>query len=116
MFNAKELTNKLFDIAEANGFSRTPEITAYIDSLVTKVKHNVDPRDYLDIYKQAKDTFREYLRIKIIRRFAKTNVLRWLNTAEEILVKDVEPGNYSLTNKIEIAKMLQLDEIRCDQA
>jgi hypothetical protein len=87
MFNAKELTNKLFDIAEANGFSRTPEITAYIE--VTKVKHNVDPRDYL----VGKGYVQRVSKNKIIRRFAKTNVLRWLNTAEEILVKDVEPGN-----------------------
>jgi hypothetical protein len=116
MFNAEELTNRLFDIAEFNGFSRTPEITAYIDSLVTKAKDNVDPTDDLYVYRQTEPVLKDYLRIQKVRKSAKANVLRWLNTAEEILVKDVEPGNYSLANRIEIAKMLQLDEIRCDQA
>jgi hypothetical protein len=113
MYNAKELTNELFGIAESNGFSRTPEITAYINSLVAKVGGNLDLRDRLHVHEQVKDRFRDYLRIESIRRFAKANVLRWLNTADEILLQVSTDSN--LSAKVEIAKMLQLDEMRCDE-
>lgn len=117
MFNEKELTNELFDMAKLHGFSENREVTAYIDSLVTSVRGDIrgdiSPADRFQVYKRVKDMFWECLKTQTIRRSAKTNVLRWLNTADEILLKVSADSN--LSAKIEIAKMLQLDEIRCDE-
>jgi hypothetical protein len=117
MFSDEELSKRLYEILDNNAIDKTPEIEAKIESLVLKAKDSgLNSYDYVGNYRQVEAVFKDYLRIKIVRQSAVNNVTRWLNTAEDILrtITDYNP-DADLLSRIEIAKMLQLDEIRNDK-
>jgi hypothetical protein len=118
IYTVDKLKSDIGDCISRNSWGYTDEIRAKVESLIGEVEIDLKRKICTDddiafrkaLYEKTYGRFDAWFSFYRANKRAKSNVNRYLETASEIISesKDLDPTAY---NKIEIAAMLQREEL-----